>query len=113
MAPGELDELAHARLEYAVDPANRFQTVLGTVGFDANGDSLQQIVTLHRVGAPAAGTALDWLVEKQQDFGPARSDLVGSYSIRAATSSAAIPSALRPSSAQRSICRMDSLNHAA
>jgi len=48
-----------------------FRTVLGTVGFDANGDSLQQIVTLHRVGAPAAGTTLDWLVDKQQDFGPA------------------------------------------
>jgi branched-chain amino acid transport system substrate-binding protein len=64
-------ELRAAIREYAVNPANRFRTVLGTIGFDANGDSLQQVVTLHRVGAPAAGTGLDWLIEKQQDFGPA------------------------------------------
>ena len=64
-------ELRDAIREYAANPANRFRTVLGTIGFDANGDSLQQIVTLHRVGASAAGAALDWLIEKQQDFGPA------------------------------------------
>jgi ABC-type branched-subunit amino acid transport system substrate-binding protein len=64
-------DLREAIREYAVSPANRFQTVLGTIGFDANGDSLQQIVTLHRVGPAAAGKALDWLIEKQQDFGPA------------------------------------------
>jgi ABC-type branched-subunit amino acid transport system substrate-binding protein len=64
-------ELRDAIREYAADPANRFRTVLGTIGFDANGDSLQQIVTLHRVGATVAGTALDWLIDKQQDFGPA------------------------------------------
>jgi branched-chain amino acid transport system substrate-binding protein len=64
-------ELRDAIRQYAVNPANRFRTVLGTIGFDANGDSLQQIVTLHRVGATAAGTALDWLIDKQQDFGPA------------------------------------------
>ena len=65
------EDLREAIRAYTVDPATRFQTVLGTVGFDANGDSLQQIVTLHRVGAPAAGKALDWLIDKQQDFGPA------------------------------------------
>lgn len=65
------EDLREAIREYAVNPANRFRTVLGTVGFDANGDSLQQIVTLYRVGASAPGTALDWLIEKQQDFGPA------------------------------------------
>ena len=64
-------ELREAIRKEAVNPTARFRTVLGTVGFDANGDSLQQIVALHRVGAPAAGKALDWLTDEEQDFGPA------------------------------------------
>jgi branched-chain amino acid transport system substrate-binding protein len=64
-------DLREAIRAYAVNPSNRFRTVLGTIGFDANGDPLQQIVTLRRVGAATAGKALDWLIEKQQDFGPA------------------------------------------
>ena len=63
--------LREAVRRYAVDPARRFQTALGTVGFDANGDSIQQVVTLRRVGAPNGGTALDWVIDSQQDFGPA------------------------------------------
>jgi ABC-type branched-subunit amino acid transport system substrate-binding protein len=66
--PGDLRE---AIRRYAVDPAHRFQTALGTVGFDANGDSLQQVVTLRRVGAPSGGKTLDWVIDSQQDFGPA------------------------------------------
>ena len=64
-------DLREAVRRDAVDPAKRFQTALGTVGFDANGDSLQQVVTLHRVGAPIGGTTLDWVIDRQQDFGPA------------------------------------------
>jgi ABC-type branched-subunit amino acid transport system substrate-binding protein len=64
-------DLREAVRRDAVDPAKRFQTALGTVGFDANGDSLQQVVTLHRVGAPNGGTTLDWVIDRQQDFGPA------------------------------------------
>jgi branched-chain amino acid transport system substrate-binding protein len=66
--PGDLREVIR---RYAVDPAHRFQTALGTVGFDANGDSLQQVVTLRRVGAPSGGKTLDWVIDGQQDFGPA------------------------------------------
>jgi branched-chain amino acid transport system substrate-binding protein len=56
---------------YAVAPAHRYETVLGSVGFDANGDALQQFVTFYRVEASAADGAGDWVIFKKQDFGPA------------------------------------------
>ena len=56
---------------YAVDTSNRFDTVLGSVGFDANGDSLQQFVTFYKVDMSAADGKGDWVVDKQQDYGPA------------------------------------------
>ncbi len=56
---------------YAVDPAHRYETILGTAGFDANGDALQQFVTFYRVEASAGGGAGDWVFFKKQDFGPA------------------------------------------
>ena len=63
---------ARALLRAAVaDPEQRFETVLGTVGFDANGDARQQFVTFYRVEASAAGGAGDWVIFKKQDFGPA------------------------------------------
>ena len=54
----------------AVDPAHRYETVIGTVGFDANGDSTQQMVSFLRVDPQAADGAGDWDLMKQQDFGP-------------------------------------------
>ena len=65
------EELREAVRAYAVDPAHRFETVLGTVGFDANGDSIQQFVTLYRVDPQAAEGAGDWVMIKQQDYGVA------------------------------------------
>ena len=65
------EDLREAVRAYAVDPAHRFETVLGTVGFDANGDSIQQFVTLYRVDPQAAEGAGDWVVVKQQDYGVA------------------------------------------
>jgi hypothetical protein len=41
------------------------------MGFDTNGDAIQQFVTLYRVEASAAGGKGDWVFDKQQDFGPA------------------------------------------
>jgi class 3 adenylate cyclase/ABC-type branched-subunit amino acid transport system substrate-binding protein len=64
---GELREALRARV---VDPAHRYETVLGTVGFDKNGDSTQQMVSLLRVDPQAAGGAGDWALLRQQDFGP-------------------------------------------
>ena len=65
------EDLREAVRAHAVDPAHRFETVLGTVGFDANGDSIQQFVTLYRVDPQAAEGAGDWVVVKQQDYGVA------------------------------------------
>lgn len=61
-----LREALRARV---VDPAHRYQTVLGTLGFDANGDSAQQVVSFLRVDPEAADGAGDWILVKQQDFG--------------------------------------------
>ena len=63
-------ELREALRAHAVDPARRYQTVLGTLGFDANGDSTQQVVSFLRVDPEAADGAGDWVVVKQQNFGP-------------------------------------------
>ena len=67
-AAGEVRELVRG---YAVEPGRRYETVLGTVGFDANGDALQQFVTFYRVEQSAAGGTGDWVIFKKQDFGPA------------------------------------------
>ena len=48
-----------------------WSTRRGTVGFDANGDSIQQFVEFSRVDLTAADGAGDWVVIKEQDFGPA------------------------------------------
>jgi branched-chain amino acid transport system substrate-binding protein len=66
------ENLREAVRAYVVDPAHRFETVLGTVQFDANGDSTRQIVALYRVDPSAAGGAGgEWVLDKQQDFGTA------------------------------------------
>jgi branched-chain amino acid transport system substrate-binding protein len=64
-------ELRDALRAYAVDPTHRFDTVIGDVRFDANGDSIHQFVTFYRVDTSAAGGKGDWVIFKQQDFGPA------------------------------------------
>ena len=65
------DTLREAVRAYAVDPTHKYETVIGTVGFDANGDSLQQFVTFYRVDPSAANGKGDWVIAKQQDYGPA------------------------------------------
>jgi hypothetical protein len=50
---------------------HEYDTVLGTVGFDENGDSTRQYVTFYRVEAAAAGEAKDWIIAKQEYFQPA------------------------------------------
>src|SRR5262249_23151350 len=65
------DGLREAVRAYAVDPSHRYDTVIGTVGFDANGDSRQQYVTFYKVDMSAQNGLGDWVVNKQQDYGPA------------------------------------------
>ena len=63
--------LREALRAHAVDPAHRYETVFGTLGFDANGDSTQQVVSFLRVDPQAADGAGDWALMKYQDFGSA------------------------------------------
>jgi branched-chain amino acid transport system substrate-binding protein len=65
------DNLREAVRAYAVDPQHSFDTALGPVRFDQNGDALQQFVTVHRVEMGADGGKGDWVIEKQRDYGPA------------------------------------------
>ena len=65
------DELRDQLRAFAVDPGHRYETVLGTIGFDANGDALQQFVTFYRVDPAGADGAGEWVIFKKQDFGPA------------------------------------------
>jgi branched-chain amino acid transport system substrate-binding protein len=64
--PARLREAVRA---YAI--VNRFDTVIGDVRFDANGDLIHQFVTFYRVDPSAVGGKGDWVIAKQQDFGPA------------------------------------------
>jgi class 3 adenylate cyclase/ABC-type branched-subunit amino acid transport system substrate-binding protein len=64
------DGLREAVRTHAVDPTNRYDTVLGTLGFDENGDSTQQVISFYRVDPEGANGAGDWALIKQQDFGP-------------------------------------------
>jgi ABC-type branched-subunit amino acid transport system substrate-binding protein len=68
VAPEHLRDAVRAS---AVDPNHRYDTVLGSLRFDANGDTSQQFVTLYRVDPSAAGGKGDWVIQKEQDFGPA------------------------------------------
>jgi branched-chain amino acid transport system substrate-binding protein len=56
---------------HAVDPSHRFETILGIVGFDSNGDSIQQFVEMSRVDPAGADGAGDWVVIEERDYGPA------------------------------------------
>jgi DNA-binding SARP family transcriptional activator/ABC-type branched-subunit amino acid transport system substrate-binding protein len=65
------DQLRAQLRASVTDPAHRYETVIGTIGFDGNGDALQQFVTFYGVDSSAANGAGDWVVLKKQDFGPA------------------------------------------
>jgi branched-chain amino acid transport system substrate-binding protein len=49
---------------YVADTANKYDTVLGTVGFDANGDTTQHTISYYQFDA----TSKDWKFLKQRDF---------------------------------------------
>ena len=66
----DAEGLREALRAHAVDPAHRYKTAIGSVGFDANGDSTQQVVSFDRVDPAAADGAGDWDLMKQQDLGP-------------------------------------------
>ena len=52
----------------AVDPATTFETVLGAVKFDADGDTNQKIISLYTVDLTAADGKGDWVFESQVNY---------------------------------------------
>jgi branched-chain amino acid transport system substrate-binding protein len=64
-----VESLREAVRSYAVDPSHRFETVVGEVAFDANGDNSHQFVTIYRVVAHVRGDPGNWVIVKKLDFG--------------------------------------------
>jgi branched-chain amino acid transport system substrate-binding protein len=60
----DLAQLRDKVRAYVADPANKFDTALGTVGFDANGDTTQHTISYYGFDA----TSKDWKFAKQRDF---------------------------------------------
>jgi class 3 adenylate cyclase/ABC-type branched-subunit amino acid transport system substrate-binding protein len=63
------EELRDAVRAYAVDPQHRFQTVVGEVSFDVNGDNTHQFVTIYRAVPSDPRDPVNWAIVKQLDFG--------------------------------------------
>jgi branched-chain amino acid transport system substrate-binding protein len=53
---------------YASDPSHSFDTVLGPISFDENGDTTSPFISFYDVDTAAAGGA-DWVFKEQQSFG--------------------------------------------
>ncbi len=53
---------------YVATPSNSFDTVLGTLSFDENGDSSQKIISFYKTDPKADDGKGDWVFDKQQDF---------------------------------------------
>jgi branched-chain amino acid transport system substrate-binding protein len=68
MTSAQLREQARA---YAVDEQRQYETALGNIGFDKNGDNVRQFVGIYRVDPSAADGLGDWALVKKQDYGPA------------------------------------------
>jgi branched-chain amino acid transport system substrate-binding protein len=60
----DLGKLREAVRAYVADPSHTFDTVLGKVGFDANGDTTQHTISYYQFDA----TSKDWKFLKQRDF---------------------------------------------
>ena len=66
VSPGvtDLGKLREAVRAYVADPTHTFDTVLGKVGFDANGDTTQHTISYYQFDP----TTKDWKFLKQRDF---------------------------------------------
>jgi branched-chain amino acid transport system substrate-binding protein len=63
-AGGDMAKLREAVRAYVADPSHTYDTVLGKVGFDPNGDTTQHTISYYKYDA----TAKDWAFIKQRDF---------------------------------------------
>jgi branched-chain amino acid transport system substrate-binding protein len=64
-APSDMPGLRAAVRASAVNPATMYDTILGTIHFDANGDTSQLIVSFYKAPDPLKG---DWVFDSQVDF---------------------------------------------
>jgi branched-chain amino acid transport system substrate-binding protein len=53
---------------YASNPANSFETVLGTESFDKNGDTTQPFISFYVTDVKAKNGVGDWIFKEQQNF---------------------------------------------
>ncbi len=60
----DMAQLREAVRAYVADPSHTYDTVLGTVGFDANGDTTQHTISYYKFDP----TTKDWAFFKQRDF---------------------------------------------
>jgi branched-chain amino acid transport system substrate-binding protein len=63
-ANGDMAKLREAVRAYVADTTHTYDTVLGTVGFDANGDTTQHTISYYQFDP----TSKDWKFLKQRDF---------------------------------------------
>jgi len=70
LAAGATDDAAirEGVRKYASDPANKFETVLGTESFDKNGDTTQPYISFYVTDPAAKSGAGDWVFKEQQSF---------------------------------------------
>jgi len=70
LAAGATDDAAirEGVRKYASDPANKFETVLGTESFDVNGDTTQPYISFYVTDPAAKDGVGDWVFKKQQSF---------------------------------------------
>jgi branched-chain amino acid transport system substrate-binding protein len=54
---------------YATNPANSFDTVVGKISFDAEGDNTAKFISFYKSDMSAKDGKGNWIFEKQQDFG--------------------------------------------
>src|SRR5262249_51845702 len=60
----DLAQLREKVRAYVADSNNKYDTVLGSLGFDANGDTTQHTISYYKYDS----TAKDWAFFKQRDF---------------------------------------------
>jgi branched-chain amino acid transport system substrate-binding protein len=65
----DLAAIRKAVRDYVFTSTNKFDTVIGTLNFDENGDSSQKFISFYKVDPAGAGGKGNWVFVKQQDFG--------------------------------------------
>ena len=64
----DMAALREAVRAYVFTTSNKFETVLGSISFDENGDSSQKFISFYKVDPAGADGKGNWVFIKQQDF---------------------------------------------